>query len=147
VEEEIDDTLRFNCDSSLDRTALTLPIVGAEEAEAEGVGRQVGAAANSGERTRTSATSRDSRLEASWRKRHKRVRVLSRSSRRFGKKKTKTYKKHLHGNILVRGVILGNVAIVLKKKTCKETGLHKNSQVTKDFSVIMEEPPYLSWGD
>jgi len=89
VEEEIDDTLRFNCDSSLDRTALTLPIVGAEEAEAEGVGRQVGAAANSGERTRTSATSRDSRLEASWRKRHKRVRVLSRSSRRFGKKKNK----------------------------------------------------------
>ena len=63
---------------------------------------------------------------------HKRVRVLSRSSRRFGKKKTKTYKKHLHRNILDRGVILGNVAIVLKKKTYKGTGLHKNSQVTKD---------------
>lgn len=51
------DTLRFmSSDSFLDRTPLTLSTVGGgtDEAEAEGVGRRVGAAANSGEWTRTS---------------------------------------------------------------------------------------------
>jgi len=69
AEEEIDNTLRFIVVviffPRYDRTPLTLSTVGAKGAEAEGVGRRVGAAANSGERTRTPATGRGELARAS----------------------------------------------------------------------------------